>query len=326
MTGITVSGNTFTGCRGVLIEVMHGHASAGIGGTLTVTGNVARNCSESALSAGTGGMMSLGGFSNARVYENEAYNVQGAAGFCNVFYGHFTIFNNVAEDISTTTIDGNGLLFDHGSSGTAWGNKFVNLPGKTGAANSGVGIMVLDATNVKCTGNLVVGCKWGVHLGAAGTGQSCTIVNNTIADCADGAVYAATTADLANCVVKNNAFVGDGYSVYDQTAVAWSVEDYNIFYGFTSGTSNHTLGANSSTADPLLDASYRPMAGSPCLAAGTRVSGVRLRDFYGKEIDDVPDIGAVQRYAARQLANPQTIATARTLSSTGRTLRRAAMA
>lgn len=301
MTGMVVTGNTFRNCRGVLIEVVHGHSTSSIGGTLTVANNSATDCLESSVSAGIGGFMSLAGFSSAEVYENNANNIQGAAGFCNVFYGSFHIYNNTGNGIDTTTIDGNGLLFDHGCVNCrAHGNKFLNVNGKTGVANSGVGIMVLDATTINCYGNIVDGCKWGVHLGAAGSGQSCQIANNTIIGCTDGAVFTTATADLSNCTVKNNVFVGDGYSVYDQTAVAWSAENYNCFYGFASGTSNHTLGAQSSTTNPLLDASYRLTAASPCRGAGTYIAGAR--HFGGKALRGNPDIGAHRYFDARQLA------------------------
>lgn len=313
MTGMVVSGNEFSDCKGVLIEVVHGHNSPSIGGTLTVMDNTARDCLESSVSAGMGGFMSLKGFSDAEVYNNRAYGVQGAAGFCNTFYGYFNVHDNYAENITTTTIDGNGLLFDHGASGRAWSNEFHRMYGKVGTFNSGVGLMVLDSTNVTCTGNIVDGCKWGVHLGAAGGGQSCVLANNTITGCTDGAVYASATADLANCVVKNNVFVGDGYSVYDLTATAWSAEDYNCFYGFASGASNHTLGANSITSNPLLDDSYRLQAGSPCLNAGTYISGAR--DFAGRKLKRTPDIGARQYYAERGSVSP-----ARSLVSPARTV------
>lgn len=101
---------------------------------------------------------------------------------------------------------------------------------------------------------------------------------------------------------------------------------YNCVSGFATpvaaytGAASSPVATNTITADPLLDASYRPMAGSPCIGAGTGVSGVRLVDFYGKEIDRVPDIGAMQVYAARTAAAARTQATARTASSQRSTL------
>lgn len=303
MSGITITGNTFTACRGVLIEAQHEQGLASIGGVITIANNEAASCLESSVTAGAGGFSAIGGFSSGSVYGNTVNGIQGASGFCNTFYGSYRIFNNEASNLTTTTIDGCGLLFDHGAVNCrAWSNTFTNLPGKAGTANSGVGIMVLDATGINCYGNIVDGCKWGVHLGAAASGQSCSIANNTMNDCADGAIFTTATADLANCTVKNNAFIGDGYSVYDQTAVAWSAENNNCFYGFASGASNHTLGAQSITSDPLLDANYRPLAGSPVIGAGVYIPGAR--DFSGRKLKRVPDIGARQYYEPREAVSP----------------------
>lgn len=49
--------------------------------------------------------------------------------------------------------------------------------------------------------------------------------------------------------------------------------------------------------DPLLDASYRPMAGSPCIGAGVYVPGAKY--FNGVDIGQNPDIGA-RRYVAHR--------------------------
>jgi parallel beta-helix repeat protein len=97
--------------------------------------------------------------------------------------------------------------------------------------------------------------------------------------------------------------------------------NYSCLYGNAENVSagsgqSLTVGTNNVTDDPLLDASYRPSSSSPCVDAGTQVAGVVLRDFYGKEINGTPDIGAVQRYAARSASTARTESTARTASTT----------
>lgn len=90
-----------------------------------------------------------------------------------------------------------------------------------------------------------------------------------------------------------------------ETAAAGSQIATNCIYGFTDTVLAYDGGAAAPTAtgtitdDPLLDASYRLGAGSPCINAGTLLADVVLKDFYGKDIDDTPDIGAMQVYAAR---------------------------
>lgn len=296
--------NTFTNYKGVAIEAYSGHATFGLWSGVRIRENDISGGSEA--SDGGGGAVVLGGFGSSAtagfganlLTRNEIRDVAGPSGAFNLFYGSYCVIFNTAEDLCTSTIDANGILFDHGCNGcSAVGNQFSRLTGKAGTFNSGVGIMVLDATNCSVFGNVVDGALCGVLLGTAGSGQSCTIANNTMVNIEDYAVYIGASADLANCVLKNNIFVGDGYSVYDLTATSWSNEDYNFFYGFASGTNNHTLGANSSTDDPLLDSSYRLLPGSPCIGAGVYIRGAR--HFGGKRLSSPADIGAHKYFGDR---------------------------
>lgn len=304
---LVISNNTFDRCLGPLIWAANDRTTVGINSGLRIFENTVIDCGENA--SGAGGFGMLRAWADAEIYENIVRGIGGTVGFANVFYGSYRIYKNDVSDITTTGIDGNGLLFDHGAVNcAAWGNKFRRIVGSA-AVNSGCGIMVLDATGVVVTGNDIADCKWGIHLGAAGGGQGCSIVFNTITGCADGAVYAVSTADLDNCDVKYNIFTGDGYSVYDLTAVSWSGEDYNCMHGFSDGASSHTLGENDITDDPLLDAANRLTENSPCRSAGIYIPGAR--HFGGKRLRSVPDMGA-HRYFARS-----------TTSSRGTTLTRA---
>lgn len=303
MTGIVISGNRFTNCTGVLCDIEHGHATANIGGTLRCFNNIARDCGESLVSAGTGGMFFLRGFSDGRIYSNKAYSVVGSVGFCNVFYGSYRVYDNLAEDLSTTTIDGNGVLFDHGADRClAKDNTFRRVTGKTGTANSGVGVMVLDATNITVQGNVTDGCRWGVYIGTATPGQSCKIIANTFANATEGGIYANASSDLANCEIKDNIFAGEGYSVYDLSAATWTAETHNCFYGFSDGASAHTLGTGTITTDPQLGSDYRISSTSPCKGAGTYIRGAK--HFGGQSMSvSAPDIGAYRYFATRAVTS-----------------------
>lgn len=299
MTGITVSGNTFTNCAGIMLEANHGHNTYGIGGTITVNGNTAVGCTYGTGTSGSGGFASINGFTKAEVYENDINGIAGTAGFCNVFYATADIHDNVATNIESLTIDGNGVLFDLGCRNcVARNNTFVNIYTIGSNENCGVGVMILAATGCVAQGNTVNGCRWGVYIGAQGAGQSGKVVCNTFTGCTSGAIYAGATSALAGCDVRDNIFTGDGYTVRDLSAATWTGEDYNCFYGFATGASAHTLGTNSITTDPLLGTDYSIPATSPCKGAGVYIAGAK--HFGGHSMSVVsPDIGARRYFADR---------------------------
>lgn len=308
MVDIVITDNVFESCKGVCVELRHGAAVVGRGSGVKCQRNIARLCLESTVTAGTGGMFSLSGFDNSAtggfgdnvVEDNECYSVQGDAGFCNVFYGPYIIQDNVVDLLYTTNIDANGVLFDHEAINcVARRNRFDRCQGKSGVFNSGYAIMVLDATNITCYGNVGKGCKSGIHLGAVGGGQSCSIHNNTFTELTDYGVYAVATSDLANCVVKNNIFTGSGYSVYDASSTSWTGEDYNCFFGFSSGTNNHTLGSNDRSDNPIVDPRGRPTR-PQFFSGGVNLAG---SDFYGVSFPASPSIGAIQCVGAYPRGN-----------------------
>lgn len=306
ISDVEIHDNKFYRCRGVGIEAGHFlPGSAGVDGAVHVYDNEFYDITPRV--ASNGGAIIIWSTTGSKVYGNIGERITGANGFMNVFYmkgGRF--YDNECDSLYTSTIDGCGILFDHGNDGcVVFNNTFRNLYGASGIPYSGVGILILDSTNIVACGNLVINAKTGVHFGTASPGQSCTLVNNTFANCGEYGIHIASTADLANCVVKNNIFTGDGYSVYDLTATSWSAENYNCFYGFASGTTNHTLGANSKTSDPLLDASYRPTGSSPCRGAGIYIAGAR--HMGGKKLAAAPDIGAHRYYTERTVSDTRTL-------------------
>lgn len=257
ITDLEIGSNTFRNCRGVCIRLRDDHT----GDTydrfkgVKIRNNEFYDCLETN-TAGTGGCISVGSFGPSATFGwgrnevtgNKGYRVVGAAGGINCFYGSYYIANNYFEDLSTTTIDACAILVDYGCRDVlVFNNRWRNLYGKAGVANSGVGVMVLDSTNVRVFGNVGYGQKVGIHIGAAGTGQSAVIHNNTMWGCTDYAIYLHASADRANVAMYNNTFQGTGFRVYDDNAAVWSLEDYNNFDGFASGTFQHTLGANDKT-------------------------------------------------------------------------------
>lgn len=112
---------------------------------------------------------------------------------------------------------------------------------------------------------------------------------------------------------RNAATTGGGLSIYntiiqgatvgiEQTGSVATTADHNCIHDCATQESG-LASTNTLSTDPLLDASYRLYtlkAGSPCIDAGTLVSGVVLKDYEGKDIiKATPDIGAQQVYTAR---------------------------
>ena len=297
MADIVVSGNKFIACGAVMMEI-YGPEVYGRNTGIKVYNNIIHN---QTLVGIIGGGIVLGGFAQSLtadfgenvIRDNEAYELNGMSGFVNLFYGTYKVFNNYADGINTPTIDGNGVLFDHGCDNCeAFGNEFRNIRG-TGTENyygGGFGILVLDATNCKAYGNLIDGCVTGVAFGNKDAGQSANIFNNTFHNCSQSGVYLTGGAEIINSLVRNNIFTAtrSTISAVKNNAATWIGESRNCFHGF-GNSSGHTLNATSNTADPQLDENYRPRSAA-LMRKGTYLGG---KDFYGKNFYNLPNIGAV---------------------------------
>ena len=272
MVRIRVNRNQFLGYSGVAMELNSGFNTFAQSQGLEVRSNTFANGREAA--AGVGGCMSIWGFGTDDsmgkpvITGNTFTDVQGAAGFANVFFGNYEIYGNSGRNLTTTTIDGNGVLFDYGCQyARAYANRFFDIRGKVGAVNSGVGVMVLDSTNVEVFGNYVEGCLTGVFYGnltGNTTGQSSSIYNNTFIGCRNNGVYGLSTMDKTTNTFQNNIVVAatnTAVSVNNNGATWTSTETNNTFFGF-SGTSNHTLNGSDSTANPVLSTGF-PTTSTP---------------------------------------------------------------
>lgn len=109
--------------------------------------------------------------------------------------------------------------------------------------------------------------------------------------------------------LRNNVFaMNQGYGI-SSSAPAYTIdEDYNCVFGNVAGAKENvsTSGANGILLDPLLDASYRPTALSPCRGAGLYIPGAA--HYGGKRMSVVsPDIGAHRYFEARDVATDRTV-------------------
>lgn len=93
-----------------------------------------------------------------------------------------------------------------------------------------------------------------------------------------------TGVTIKNSVAFRNAL----YGIIGASAGATATN--NATYGNGSGATSNVTNTNPVTADPQLSASYRPMAGSPLLGAGTHLGYVR--DLDKKQRPNPPSIGA----------------------------------
>lgn len=310
MADIVITDNTFRDCPTLALEI-YGPSVYGINTGIRVTGNKFYDMTANSLPFNIGGAIGIGGFAPSLtsgfgsnvIARNEGYRLQGPTGLINLFYGTYRIFDNYGEDIVATQGDGNGILFDHGCDNcVAYGNKFRRLTGNSILEFTGVGIMVLDATNITVYGNIVDGCKIGVYLGNKAAAQSSNIYNNTFKDCWYAGYYALSTADMAANLIRNNIFTGQA-SVPSVLIKGGTMtgESGNCYHGFTNPV-GHTLHASDITADPELDSNYRPAAAA-LTGTGLYLGG---RDWTGKTFYNPPNIGAVDvlplspRYALKQ--------------------------
>lgn len=298
--------NTFINCSGRAIEFQHGHEQKFVGEGIQCLRNKIYDNRETLLLAGSGGGIVLLGFAHSttsgfglnKIANNYMKNVAGANGAFNVFYGSYIIEDNVVDGLTTTTIDGNGLLFDHGSDGCiARRNTFKNIYGKSGVFNSGYGVMFLDAVRCDVYGNTFENIHYGVHASGATSftlAQQFNCYNNTFTNISVGGCYITTTADKTQALVKNNIFTGlsGSAAVICPTTGGWTGEALNCFYGFDVANTNHTLNVGDVTTNPNIGVYLKLNSSSPCIAKGVFVGN--YQDKLWSSFQNPPSIGAYE--------------------------------
>lgn len=291
ITRFTLTNNTWKECTGVAAELNSGFSTYAQSEGVRLFGNYVENIKESPAKLGGGfvlwGFGKTSSWETNSLYNNTIKNIEGPTGAFNLFYGTYFVYDNTINTTYTSTIDGNGILFDFGTQNSkAYRNTLLNILGRQEAVNSGVGIMILDSTGVLAYGNYIDTCKIGVFVGNKAGGQSCTIQNNTFLNCSHYGVYMLSTADQTTCTVRNNIFTGLGNSVTNLGS-AWSLENYNCFYTL-SAPSGHTFGANTVTTSPNL----RYGAPTSSTPDGTTVG--YLSDWEKRQYFIPPTMGALQ--------------------------------
>jgi len=169
--------------------------------------------------------------------------------------------------------------------------------------------------------NVIYGGRAGVNLYKTGTGSAnISIHDNLIRDCTGGAndngvgVWRSPSGQnfvVSNLDIVNNTIVNcstalqlDGYTeaeIYSNildgpvTCVDTELTLVNDYNDVTGALTNYTLGANSTTVDPGLDASYYPSA-AEVVDSGSNAAVLSSVDLYGNARiqGGTVDMGAVE--------------------------------
>jgi hypothetical protein len=308
-----IEGNIFRNCLGQNLEVS---GYDGLSSGLYVANNKFYDTIGMAGASGMGGAIAGAGWTlpsktngfpgagDRNIIElNEGYRIQGMGGLIDMGHGVYDIRDNYAEDITSIALqnDANGILVDHQCDNTIVHRNTINRVYGLTKINTGVGLMLLDATNIKFYGNIINGCKWGIFIGDKMGGQSSVFFNNTFTDCRSGGVFignsGAPVADMNTNFIKNNVFTStvSAPSVTFEAASTFLAgnENYNNFHGCSAAV-NHTtgLGANDTSTDPLLNLDATLQSGSPCI--GAAIFTGYWTDYTGMKFRNPPSIGAYE--------------------------------
>lgn len=304
--GVTVEDNICTG-NGGGVWVRSGYSDTTTQNVVFSSGlNIRRNVVRSngvpaGSSTGALGGITFSGFRAPKCYSNEVSDVYvSGAGIQTAKNIYPLVWDNDISGVrsgsalsayqSGLPIDGNGIFFDNlTQGGAAWGNRVRNLV-STGLTNSGTAYSFWDCNGATFMGNVAIDCYRGASYGRS-VEYGNRLINNTFVRCAVGVTKIGTDATAGNLTARNNLFVDcpEAFNIGTNPSID---ENYSMISGSATAYTGISQGANSQVvSDPLLDSSYRPREGSPCIGAGTYIAGAR--HMGGKRMSVVfPDIGA----------------------------------
>lgn len=203
-------------------------------------------------SAGVGGVYIHGFGKNATDYgQNNITNLSvtnsvGAAGALNILRCNFVYVDGLhGENISTGTIDGNGLLIDlYNTNIRAKNITFKDIIGKNGVNNSGCAIMVLSSSShIEISDLVAEDCRHGIFYDS-GVFRDVLIHDCEFNGCTVDGVYGNLNRPIGNRL-WNNVFSGtSGARPVNSTQATTMAHDYNIFNEFGVDSVNFTLSAN----------------------------------------------------------------------------------
>lgn len=227
--------------------------------------------------------------------------------------------------------EGCGLGYDDGTWGcVAYGNVFIGNEGNGIQYYGGpLGTGWTDTSNHAVANFFQNNCKASIknrrtggttktafcaHIGMAATIGGQSIVANNVFVGGDCGI--SQTSNCANVYTANNIFIdvpnamsfghATGYGCFNNVfhSKTITVKKYSTTATDANGTPTYpTLaynGTNDYTFDPLLDANYRPLGNSPCIAAGNAIATLFV-DKMGRKFKSLPSIGMFENSAADAL-------------------------
>lgn len=179
---------------------------------------------------------------------------------------------------------------NHGAHGVAMANEFHTVNGSS-AQN--------PLNHIRVTNNIVVKGGYGVGYRDSQYGgglHDTLIANNTFyGSTAYEPIYIEGTTVHSTTTIQNNIIyaAGNDYAYAPSSAITWG---YNTWYNGTANT--HKSGPGDILANPQLvnagsgtKTDYKLTSTSPCINAGTAVSGLTV-DYFGEARGSTLDIGA----------------------------------
>lgn len=144
------------------------------------------------------------------IRDNICSENRSVTGGINIFWSSYLdILRNDCSDNNSDTIDGNGILVDHGNRKIRIeNNRTANNSGNADHLNSGVGIMVLDSSEIYVTNNVVDGNKIGVYFGGQAGAQDVVVSQNQITNSRRVGLFVHEAAPTGGFDFSNNTIRG----------------------------------------------------------------------------------------------------------------------
>lgn len=191
--------------------------------------------------------------------------------------------------------------------------RFLNTVDASGA--EGAGSQADDFSTVEwigCEADGNGGAGLFVNLGEDCAAYGCVLTDNTDAGVTSAAAIRNRfnnntvlrnpiginfTAGSDSSSARNNILSGNTTGLFVDADSAGMSINYNNTFANTTNYSGTSAGGNDVTSDPSLRSDYMPLS-TAVRTAGTYLGGL---DFYGKEFQSPPSIGAVQYQPARSV-------------------------
>ena len=293
------------------LEIDHCWFGINISATLATGSNSDHNIYNNYIyDSGSVGIRAFQNCAGTEIFENHIYRTGKAASIGGI-YGTIVgtspkpvlIYDNYVDTVYT---DDTYWEFEFRCYYAEQSSEYVTWSRNYGKNAAGAGLCSNGPANgggpVTFESNLIEDCDRGITDSDSINEDNGTSIwiNNTFNRVRSGVgATRSASATATSIIINNNIFISDGgigtgiQVSTDLQSLGGLVENHNIFYGFSTDTGNHTLGANTLLIDPQLDSNHKLQGNSPCIGAG--VQPLSLTDYNGdtRKSNAGFDIGAV---------------------------------